>query len=598
MGLEDSIPNERIVYILCVVYVIAVALVPPASEYEPSIYEGVPIVVWFLLAMVLSTAVWLLVTTILSPTYDGIRPAIVLIFTGYLGFFLLPTSRGYYLQSSSGSDIWSHIGTVSDVINTGYIPDTRYPATNILASEIALLTDISMNTLRGIFAFFFFALAFSYATLLVRSHSKDRELTACTILAAAPLVFSGYAVSYLPWLFALSLIFILLYTFHKYITTADSSWFVIGIGLCLALTWYHPITMAFGLIALIVQSIVYLHFSPNGIEASALQRALPITSVGVLSLMTWYVVSGRIEGHIASTILSLLVAEPGGSSRAETEASYTLGQTFSYFVLPEVGIALLYCGISGFVFLLVAGKYISKNYCISTVEGMTALQGFVGAIIAAAFFVVEIHGTNPLRVAQYLIIFSIFATALLLHYSINRPQLCQRQKQVVGVIAIFVISIIVLFGAATAYDDENHMTEASVEAYSWHLDTKIEQDPTYSNSGRDRYGYYHFGYTEAQQLRSDGFEIRTHSDGIPNRLGYGEYQQVSEWTDGGYLLIRDKDLTTHQVEPEWRLEQIEYIHPDDYLHLHSDHTASKLYDNGDTVIWDAAGNQSVDSEQL
>jgi len=341
-----------------------------------------------------------------------------------------------------------------------------------------------------------------------------------------------------------------------------------------------------------VQAVVYWHHYDNGIHGAVLSRATVVASIGLLSLISWYIMSGRIADHIGATFVSLMVGEAGGAGRAETEAEYTLTQIISYFMIPEFGIALLYCLLAGLVFLFIFGRFVRLQGQIPSIETMTALQSLVGAAIALAFFAVRIHGTNPLRVAQYLILFSIFAVAMLLFYTVEQPLSTSRQKAVVSVVVIAVMAGIVFAGAATTYDDENHMTEAYVEGYGWHLDNKEPTTSTYSDTGRDRFAFYHFGYDRAVEVRGQGFEIRSHPDGVPDRLGYHDHQRVAEWADGSYLLVRTKDLTTHEVEPDWRLDQMEYIHPDNHERLHSGRSAAKLYDNNDVVIWKTAVNES------
>jgi hypothetical protein len=566
-------------------YTSVVALTPPAAEYEPTVYEGPPLVFWILFSSLIILSIYFLVITVVFDQENHTNIATILILWAYAGFFLIPLSRGYHLYASFGSDIWTHLGIIFDVLDTGYLSDDRYPGANLVLTELSLVMNVPPQVTRMVLPFIFFALLVISARVLSRALSANQKMAACATLAATPLVFSSSAVSYLPWLLALSLLLLLLWTSHQYITTERAGWFVLATLFTVGMTWYHPISLAFGLVAVIAHSASYWHVFSSPTAGHKAKRSLPILSVGITSLVSWNVLAGRTAEKISGMFVSMIATEPGGSSTTDSDANYTLTQVVSYFVLPDVGLGLLYCIIAAIFSLYILLKYVSNRESVSMFEMTIFVQCCLGAVISILFFVVLIHGTGPLRVAQYLILFGIFATAILMHKILNQVCSCGQRRNLAVSIAVILVCTVVLFGAATAYEDEWHVTEAAVDGYSWNLDHKEPTDPIYADLSDDRFAKYHYGYSDAMELRAQNVEIQSRNNDLPNRLGYQQHQHIGESIDHGYIILREADITTHLVEPDWRLDQIDYVDPSDHDRLHDDESALKVYDNGDVNIW-------------
>lgn len=596
MALLKMFIDRRLLYIICALFVTAVTVTPPASSFEHTVYGGFNAALWIVFAGLILVGIGLLVISISSDSLKLSKPALIVLVVAYAALFAIPLTRGYVLYSTFTFDKLSHLGLIFDILDSGHLTSDQYPATHILVSEMSMITGLSPETLSSVVPFVFFLLFVAGCALFVWTMTGNKKLVLCTILAAWPLVFGSFWVTIMPWLFSLSLVLLLLASFHRSITDQSNIWAIVSLHLIASLTWYHPITMVFALI-MITAHTVGLWLTPSRTEhwTLMLSQMGTFVAIGALSLTTYHVLSGRLGQEIEGIAASLIMGTSGGASRVEqtSEVSYTISQVLSYFVLPDLGLPLFYSLIGGGFFLLVLVRW--QRTRASGFEMTVATQCFIGAVVSLAFFFIQIHGSNLVRGSQYLLIFSTFTFGVLL-YILTRQQSFQSYHGRVVLTLIITIAVggLVLYGAATVYNDHAHLTEASVDGYGWQLDHKAPEEATVADTGRDRFAYYYYGYEDAQLLRSEGMDISSAPYDPPHRLGYLDHDTVGDSIGRSYLVIRTADLTKHEIEPEWRLEAIDRITYSDHERLHGDPSTHKTYDNGEIDVWRITSDQEVE----
>lgn len=564
-----------------------VALLPPAPEYELSLFEAVhPGARAAFIAVLLSGAL-----VVVQAAITEVRSRYWLASAGcsiaaYAGYFALPLAREYVVYGRFSYDVLVHLGLVDDILETGALSDLLYPATHLLSVAAAFFAGMQPESTVALLGFWFKAILIGGLVLLVRSQSGEQSLALWTFVAALPIFFSSNRFSLAPWLFGLTLLPIVLYVVHRFATDdvrrAAYPFGVLAVGLIL----YHPISAFYAFTAAAVLLVV-VELSDRSATRATLPdlRGVGLVCSGFAGLLGWHVHHGTVDGNVRSSILSLLTMEAGGgtatASRA-VEVNYTLEQLLFTFVIPNWGVLVLYVGLAGLATLVVGYRLLRRR--ATTVESHVAVQSVLGFVLAVAFLVIQLYGSSIIRSAQYLILFAIPAVAIGCWYLTEM----RHRRVVASVVLVLLVASIggaTVYSTTTAYSENTHLTAASSTGYSWHLETKDRTNPTYTDMSRDVFAYYEYGYAEADELiRSD--EYVTAIPSLSPHLGYHETSTVRSWlpTDG-YVVIRTKDLVWHDAEPEWRHDDLVRITDEDYDALTQDRTANRIYSNGEVRIW-------------
>ena len=121
------------------------AIIPPASGYEYSLYEIYPLIFWILLGILFFFPfAYLYITTsdrlqISFQKKNAYRLLVLSLATLLLALYI-PLARGYVMYA--GGDTHTHLGYVLDICNSGFIPPDHYPYSHVLVSIMSLITGI------------------------------------------------------------------------------------------------------------------------------------------------------------------------------------------------------------------------------------------------------------------------------------------------------------------------------------------------------------------------------------------------------------------------------------------------------------------------
>lgn len=123
----------------------------PLEEYEPSIYNSIPLVVWILLL----TSVTITISMIIYTLYLRSKNFSFVWKVGYIYLFLiysfilsLHIIRGYYMYAMIG-DPSAHIGVIDDILTSKHLPENLiYPILHVYAVEFIHLTGTDLILLH------------------------------------------------------------------------------------------------------------------------------------------------------------------------------------------------------------------------------------------------------------------------------------------------------------------------------------------------------------------------------------------------------------------------------------------------------------------
>lgn len=580
----------KFVGIISALFVASLALTPPATEYEISIFDGLSLLTLSLGVILITFGVVLLTATVVTDhSYLSTGAGSVLL--SYAGLYAVPHIRGYAFYGTLGYDMYLHYGRVIDIIASGSLPDTRYPATHLMISELTLITGLAPEGVSTILSYGMFIGTIYFTTLIAWTITRNQTLTICVLIAALPFTISSHRLVGQPWVLGLMFIPLLLVCVYQRDQSNISSykWSLITLVLLFALTIYHPLSMITGLLVVIGYVLTLAILEARNIrlqlQTALRSRGVMIVGVGSLTLVTWVVLSGGVDGHIQRMVIRLIESNPGGAQHAgdATGGQFTMEQIFWYFLLPELGTEVAVLLMSGLAFLFIVGRLFA-GYGLSAFEWITVVIITIAGVYTVTHLAVEVYATGIVRNSHMVLLMAPVILGIGLYYALNwGEKLPFPQREAIISIVIVVMIGVILLGGATAYNTNSHLTVAETDGHGWLLDHKNLEMPITGDRTGDNYAWYHYGYTNAQQIRVGNYIAI--SEPLPHRLGYADSSSVGESIIDGYLVTRQSEQIGYANEPEWRLKQIEYYTEGDVSRLRDDPNAEQVYTNSDYSVW-------------
>ena len=182
-------------FIFILLALVIIAITPPATGYEISIYEAYPAYFWFFLIVAIACGIVILVGNAFAeePSRLWIAGFGVILLTN-LVILLLPVFRGY--ATFGRGDVLSHIGFTKDILFTGHFASAgeaganHYPVIHILVANLSQVTELTPELLVMIIPIFFTLFYMVSVYLLSRVIATTRGQAILITAFGSPLLFS------------------------------------------------------------------------------------------------------------------------------------------------------------------------------------------------------------------------------------------------------------------------------------------------------------------------------------------------------------------------------------------------------------------------
>lgn len=589
-------------------FIVGVLTTPPAASYEVSVYDAYEPWTWAGFALALVAGLGAVFRTVLSDEY-GCLSGIALVASVYVVFFAIPLFRGYYIYGTPMSDSLYHFGIVRDVLGGRTIPETAYPATHLLYTALVSVTGLPMRELQPLVAFAFFAL-FVGSFFLVGRAFFGRRGGVATMGAALPLVFVSHQLQTLPWLFALPFLPILLALTHRWATRRNAAHEgVFGtILICGSiLVFYHPVTALVTVLALVLYAAVVAAPSLRG---SLLYRDRPQSEAGdqrtyavpyrlpliiLIPGVFWYLSIGHIT-HFLSRIVTRDVG--GGAAEyagAAQQTSYTAWELVWEFLVLKWGTVLLYAGVGAVIAAAVLIRTLRRRG--NRLELLFALQFGAGVSVAIVLMGLQVLSRNVVRLNNYTLVAAMLLIGLaftgLVAY---RSELDGGWKRTGATIALCGLCLTVLTTAllagAIAYEDNRHVTHATVAGAEWQHE--YHQSGTNTRAFRMSENIQRYLEGVSQSTPDDRqFHRSLEAHQVPNRLGYDAHDSMADtYENETYVVTKMSDIKWAADQPPDRRDEIRHYTAADLERATTDPTANRVYDNGALNVWYVNPNEA------
>ncbi len=234
------------VFLAWALYIIAIT--PPASGYEISIYSAYPGCFWLLLGSAIACGIFILIRHA-SPQMESSKwwlSGLFIVIFGNLIVMWLPLFRGYFLADLA--DEASHLGFIRDIVLHGHFGKSNYyPVSHILAVSLSYISGLDLTTIIKVSPSIFYLVYMLGLFVFSRALAQRLGQVLMVMAFGSVLLFTYFSVLFLPVQFALCLSPLILMLLQKRsllsgLSVQHSLCFLIFLVL---IPFLHPMTALF-----------------------------------------------------------------------------------------------------------------------------------------------------------------------------------------------------------------------------------------------------------------------------------------------------------------------------------------------------------------
>lgn len=571
----------------------------PATGYEASIYTSTPPLVWVFLIVSIGIGVYLIVHQ--AFTKESERSSwwligFVIIILANLILTSLGSLRGYFFARG---DLLTHVGYEMDIISTGYLSQENfYPILHILATQIALISNISPIILMNYLGNFFSIMCMVYIYILAKTIWRNRGQVLVVTASSAVLLLSINNIYARPNNSALLMLPLIFFLYFKVSQQKLSPTFrIMFLLLVILFAYFHPI-IAFVLMA----TYIVLELSKVGFDLIAtakkpnlsrkpflqlMQQVSVIpTLIALVTLLTWFMSYALFEATVHSTIDWF----SGEAIHNPTSQALTSMAKIGRHGFGVVGMLFRMLGHNFifFLFSVVAIVMILRRVLSSPEDSWRNPFMLVvwlipmGLLNIAVYFAPDLFSWD--RIFQMIALLSTIFVGFVLYEIFNRPRFF-----ILKVIPVtIIITTLAAVGVSNLYRSHYigqptlQVTQMEMHGWRWFFDHKdSEVKTTTLLTPSKRFADAILG-TDRARGRKDVPREYTYEGGVPDHFNYTHYSTLGEsYETNRYMVVSQWDRSLYTEV--WTL--VGRFTNDDFARLEDDPTVHKLYSNGDVDVW-------------
>lgn len=603
MMLSSTVNTRRALALLGVTLLLGVVAVtiavPPAEQYEISIYTSFPWYYWVLVVGSLLVGNLTILTSALSER-EGDRfwlfgAATVLLTNAVL--VLMPYIRGYPMYGRA--DPMSHLGYIRIITETGVAGGGNiYPNTHLLIRIFAYATGLEPMTVLNAVAPAV-TLVYFGSTFLLLGHVFESRTRA---LVGLPLILlPAYDIAHLGTTpFRLSILFV---PFVLYLFVKDQQSGAVSVRAALAvalvsLVIYHPLTAVFLLMVFLTWVVAKW---TQWFRADETKRTNIVTLLSVV-FAAWYLnFTGmiiRFEG-----IVEVFLEDSGDAPI--NEYSSTISSTspelsdLARIATYKYGVAMVLVGLGTAALALSVYMWWRDEYEMDLFTTVFGISMFAFAAGSAAFLLFDlIVGTR--RPLQFAKMFGVILGGgfIYLLWRFNR-QFAVGRKFDVGATAsvVFVLLLLVYLATFTLYWSplssrvNQQVTEMELDGSEWLFENR-DEGREIEEFGIRQYRFYHAMYGI-----SLGDQVRIEDTYPPPHFNYTVHSQYGmDYEEDNYLILARLGRITYPTKfPNY--QRFWRYTPEEFDRLERDRSVNRLYDNGDFTAYGVEGLANSTNQQ-
>lgn len=599
LSLMQNIENKfriipLIIAVTLVVALLIIAITPPATGYEISIYDAYSGFLWVLISINILLSIYLIISRCEGESKSWLVGFFSILLLESI-ILLLPIIRGYFAMNRGGGDIFHHLSTAIQILNFGQIPTTdMYPMMHILLALLQF-TSIDLMMLSFLLSIAFFISYVLYFYILGRTVLNTTKGGMLFSIFALPLIFSFSHYAYYPFQFALYLIPLELFILSKLNTNIQnkSGYYVCLVAISLFIVYCHPVIAIFNFIMFSIFALI------RGVKqgTSGLIKSNVAMNTAFISFVTfslWYIQHMNLM-RLTQGVLSKLLGDSVPDTILDYQMSVVSTSDASLWLIADrfikiYGTNSLYIFISVIFILYIIIQYY-RHGKVHSPDAIYSLQFIVAICIGFVFVVADLIIFELIRTVSYALIFCTLLCGLFFYrLSESRSQI-NRVGSINLVITLIIstvciLSMLTLFPSPWTGAVNPAFTFAEKQGTDWTIDNNINV-PILTNELRNtKFIDYHNQIVQNDNLQRP---IIYH-EGIPSHFGYNETWPITKSVaslDEGTLFMVTTDLMklTPYAVPIERRNRLKWFEDSDFSLLNQDPTVDKVYSNNGYEAW-------------
>lgn len=547
------------------------AYLNPATGYELSIYNAMPMVYWILIFVSLICGIVIILISIYYKNlnnYWGLG-FLILLLTRLLILYT-PFIRGYFTYN--GDNI-THIGTIKDILTSGHIQISDfYPITHILIANILYVSNLPImftNYATGIMSIFY--ILFLY--VLSKKISNSDIFQKFTLIAAGLVIFNAYEVFLMPngW----SILYLPLVVYILFLEKKSS---ILLLLILLGMyPFFHPLSSIVLILILIVCIIIKQYMWGKRIHlTSLLTNKYSLLTIYLIIISIFWILSFKMFHNNIINLYNAII--DNSAVNPYSEMSDTLsklnvhGFGLVWLALKLYGHDFIYMFLSLLIVPLIFIKKI-KNINYVNLYILLIITFATGLLYIGYQFNIApgLANIGAVRFLRYMTLFCPLLVSYLAYYL----YLQKSRFILLFIMALLLASIISFFSlypSPITINPNPQITQEDIKEMSWLLsfkDTSIENAIILNEPYR-----YSDLILGASQTTARG-DMVLYPPYVPNHFNYPNSTLGAYFKHNVYVALTNEDAIVYLTV--WK--SIGRFTVDDFNKFNNDNTVNIIYSN-------------------
>jgi len=506
-------------------------------------------------------------------------------------------------MSRGQGDVFFHMFVASKIFNSGYLYRIDiYPITHIwLAILYNFLPDFMILTVIFSIVFFIFYILSLY--ILGKTIIGTKKGGIFVSIFGIPLIFSYAHYAFYPFLFALFLFPLILYSYQKIMQNPNqkSRFYICLIFLSIFIVFCHPMISVFLIIMFSIFTFFEL-FKGWATDRRSNFAAANIVLIVSITLLLWWVQFGGLLRTLERISFALL-GEGTHVSIIEKQAGAIATSDISTWLLIDrfikvFGSPFFYFSISLFFLFYLLYQYYHKKkiyendliyslqFCVATCIGIALMTGY--------FIIAE-----PIRAIMFGLIFATILCGLFF-YRIYFSSLSKKRQLVLSTSITLVLTVICMLTMLALYSSpwisfpNTALTYGEKNGIDWILEYRNEKIPIVSETSPIlKYSLYYYESTNARNDQN----LTEYTLIIPSNFGYMTNRTIGDSFaylphKNVYMITPEMMKLTRYAVPVDRRNRLKSFTDSDFIGLKYDPSVNLVYLSKDIAVWNIAIPQS------
>jgi hypothetical protein len=568
----------------------------PSTAYESSIYNSTPLIFWIANICNFIIGIGIIVSQICFREDKNARDlwviGLAMIILAFTSIFLLWIIRGYSLLGE-GYDLLSHLGTISNLINSGHFESSNfYPITSIFLAQLSEISGIPPIVYVNIVPFIFslFSILFVYCLARTVLPARKQDLLAVLVWMA---FLSGYWLQLTPNILGNLYFPLVLLVLIKCFYTQQIQWKVLLIIMIFLLPLFHPIVgfvlTGFTLITWLFQRFIRRNTWHSRISWNNSVFVMVSMVISLVWCIYWTSGFQIWQDNVAKALTIFNNGTPANLNNLVGELTYASNyySVITMFFKMYTG-QIIIIGLTCVCLIVLWKKGIFKQKL-----SPLFLIFSPGPLIAIAivFLYFSAAGFGPLRLLIFLILLCTLFVGYFLYELIRRSKLTDyRIKTKIKfsninmfsicclLLALFIIGFLQLYPSRYTLQPNGQITHSEFTGMQWFTYNKVTETDTASFTINSRRWASVF-LTQKEYL-AEGYRYYGSPDNvkIPWHFGYDTNPNLGHYYDQDvYMILCSRDRMVYQdTWPELSAIRLQTA---DFNRVEEDPTICKLYSN-------------------